>query len=138
MQDKMQLLRRWDNDHVWHPFTAMSAYVDESAPIIVEADGFDLIDVDGHRYLDGISSLWCNVHGHRVPKIDTAIKRQIERVSHSTLLGLSSDISIELAHALIQQLPDGLNRVFYSDSGATSVEIALKLAYQFHHQKPTP
>lgn len=131
-------LRQWDNAHVWHPFTAMSAYVEEAAPIIADADGFDLIDADGQRYLDGISSLWCNVHGHRVPEIDDAIRQQLDRVGHSTLLGLSGETSIRLAKALIDCTPDNLSRVFYSDSGSTTVEVALKLAYQYHHQKQNP
>lgn len=129
-------LRDWDNAHVWHPFAPMSAYVTENAPIIVRGEGFDLIDSDGCRYLDGISSLWCNVHGHTVPAIDAAVKEQLSRVSHSTLLGLSGEPSIRLARALVQRAPAGLNKVFYSDSGATTVEVALKMAYQFHRQKP--
>ena len=128
-------LRRWDNDHVWHPFTPMSAHTAEETPIITESDGFDLIDTNGQRYLDGISSLWCNVHGHRVPEIDKAVRDQLDRVGHTTLLGLSSDVSIELARRLVEITPSGLNKVFYSDSGATAVEVALKLAYQFHQQK---
>lgn len=131
-------LREWDNTCVWHPFTAMSAYATEQAPIITDADGFDLIDVEGRRYLDGISSLWCNLHGHRVPEIDQAVKQQIDRVSHSTLLGLSSDTSIRLAKALVDCTPQSLTKVFYSDSGSTAVEVALKLAYQYHHQKADP
>ncbi len=131
-------LRDWDNAHIWHPFTAMSAYVDEGAPIIVRGEGFDLIDSDGRRYLDGISSLWCNVHGHCVAEVDEAIREQLGKVSHSTLLGLSSEVSIRLAKALVDITPSPLTRVFYSDSGATSVEVALKLAYQYHQQKPSP
>lgn len=131
-------LRSWDNAHVWHPFTAMSAYVDEHAPVITDADGFDLIDVNGNRYLDGISSLWCNVHGHRVPEIDDAIRTQLNRVGHSTLLGLSSEVSIRLAKALVDITPVNLTKVFYSDSGATAVEVALKLTYQYHQQKAEP
>jgi adenosylmethionine-8-amino-7-oxononanoate aminotransferase len=129
------LLREWDNQFLWHPFTPMLAYRDEGAPIIEAADGFFLIDVNGRRYLDGISSLWCNVHGHRVPEIDRAIREQLDRVSHSTLLGLSSVPSIELARELVARAPRGLTKVFYSDSGATSVEVALKIAYQYHAQK---
>jgi adenosylmethionine-8-amino-7-oxononanoate aminotransferase len=129
-------LRDWDNSHVWHPFTPMSAYLKEQAPIIVRGEGFDLIDADGHRYLDGISSLWCNVHGHTVAAIDEAVREQVGRISHTTLLGLSSEPSIRLARALTQRAPAGLNKVFYSDSGATTVEVALKMAYQFHRQKP--
>lgn len=129
-------LRQWDNDHLWHPFTPMQAWREEYAPIIASADGFFLIDVEGKRYLDGISSLWCNVHGHRVPEIDEAIRAQLDRVAHSTLLGLGSAPSIELARELVTRVPQGLNKVFYSDSGATAVEVAVKIAYQYHAQKP--
>ena len=129
-------LRDWDNAHVWHPFTAMEAYRDEAAPIIEAGDGFEVIDVEGRRYLDGTSSLWCNVHGHRVPEIDQAIRDQLGRIGHSTLLGLSSPPSIELARMLVERVPAGLTKVFYSDSGATAVEAALKIAVQFHRQKP--
>ena len=128
-------LRQLDNDHVWHPFTAMSAYRDESAPIIVEADGFHLTDTDGRRYLDGHSSLWCNIHGHRVSAIDAAIRKQLDRVAHSTLLGLANEPSIELAAELVRRTPAGLNKVFYADCGAAGVEVALKIAFQYHCQK---
>ena len=115
-----ETLRSWDNEHVWHPFTPMSAYVQEQAPIIVRGEGFDLIDVEGHRYLDGISSLWCNVHGHSVPEIDAAVREQLGKVAHTTLLGLSSEPSIRLARGLVQRAPSGLSKVFYSDSGTTT------------------
>jgi adenosylmethionine-8-amino-7-oxononanoate aminotransferase len=128
-------LRDWDNNCLWHPFTPMSAWVHEQSPIIARADGYELIDVDGRRFLDGISSLWCSVHGHRVPEIDDAIREQLGRVAHSTLLGLASEPSIRLAKALVDRAPRGLTRVFYSDSGATTVEVALKMAYQYHRQK---
>ncbi|MFY8058034.1 MAG: aminotransferase class III-fold pyridoxal phosphate-dependent enzyme, partial [Planctomycetaceae bacterium] len=128
-------LRDWDNDCLWHPFTPMSAWIKEQAPIITASDGFFLQDTEGRRYLDGISSLWCNVHGHRVPEIDAAIRSQLDHVAHSTLLGLASEPSIRLARALIDRAPAGLSRVFYSDSGATTVEVALKMAYQYHRQK---
>lgn len=130
------LLRQWDNEHVWHPFAPMQAYREERAPIIAAAEGFELIDVEGRRYLDGISSLWCNVHGHRVPEIDRAIREQLDRVAHTTLLGLSSVPSIELAKQLVDRTPPGLNKVFYSDSGATAVEAALKIVYQYQRQRP--
>ncbi|MBC7965311.1 MAG: adenosylmethionine--8-amino-7-oxononanoate transaminase [Fuerstia sp.] len=136
LQDSANILRQWDNDHVWHPFTPMAAWIDEHAPIIVRGEGFELIDVDGQRYLDGISSLWCNVHGHTVPAIDLAVSDQLQKVAHSTLLGLASEPSIRLARALVERAPAGLTKVFFSDSGATSVEVALKMAYQFHRQKP--
>jgi|GEM_PF-458022 len=128
-------LRALDNAHVWHPFTAMSAFVDEHAPIITHADGFHLFDADGRQYLDGHSSLWCNVHGHRVPEIDAAIREQLNQVAHSTLLGLSNIPSIELAAALVERAPAGLHKVFYADCGAAGVEAALKIAWQYHRQK---
>lgn len=128
-------LRHWDNECVWHPFTPMSAHREEIAPIIERGDGFHLVDIEGRRYLDGISSLWCNVHGHRVPEIDAAVRDQLDRVAHTTLLGMGSVPSIELAKRLTDIVPPGLTKVFYSDSGATAVEAALKIAYQYHRQK---
>lgn len=128
-------LRAADNQFVWHPFTPMQAFVEEQAPIIQRGEGFYLFDTEGNRYLDGISSLWCNVHGHQVPRIDQAIRDQLDQVAHSTMLGLSNVPAIELADRLVQLTPPGLSRVFYSDSGATAVEVALKLAFQFHQQK---
>jgi len=122
-----------DHRHVWHPFTQMQDWLGEE-PLIVDAgDGPYLVDTLGNRYLDGVSSLWCNVHGHRVPEIDEAIRLQLGRIAHSTLLGLASTASIECAEALAAIVPRGLTRVFFSDAGATAVEIALKVAYQ-HHQ----
>ena len=124
-----------DNAAVWHPFTAMSEYREENAPIIVEAEGFHLVDADGRRYLDGHSSLWCNIHGHRVPAIDAAIRDQLNHVAHSTLLGLANVPSIELAAELIRRSPHGLQKVFYSDCGAAGVEVALKIAFQYYQQR---
>lgn len=131
-------LRQLDRTHVWHPFTPMLEYGTEETPVIVSGDGFELIDSDGNRYLDGHSSLWCNVHGHRVPAIDAAIRQQLDRVAHSTLLGLAGQPSIELAAELVQRVPGKLPHVFYSDSGATAVEAALKIAWQYHRQKSRP
>ena len=135
MENDTTTLRDWDKAHVWHPFTPMQSWQDEDAPIIESADGFSLIDTEGRRYLDGVSSLWCNVHGHRVSEIDNAIRQQLDRIGHTTLLGLASPPSIELAKMLVDRAPDGLTRVFYSDSGSTAVEVAVKLAYQYHAQK---
>lgn len=131
-------LRQWDNEHLWHPFAPMQAFREEEVPIIERGEGFHLFDVEGNRYLDGISSLWCNVHGHQVPEIDQAIIDQVGKISHTTLLGLASPPSIELAKQLVEISPPGLNKVFYSDSGSTAVEAALKMAFQFHQQKPQP
>jgi adenosylmethionine-8-amino-7-oxononanoate aminotransferase len=127
--------RLWKSDHthLWHPFTQMQDWLREEPLIVDEAEGVYLVDTLGNRYLDGVSSLWCNVHGHRVPELDDALRRQLTRVAHSTLLGLASTASIECAEALAAIAPPGLTRVFFSDAGATAVEIALKMAFQ-HHQ----
>jgi adenosylmethionine-8-amino-7-oxononanoate aminotransferase len=122
-----------DHRHLWHPFTQMQDWLGEEPLVIDSADGVHLVDTLGKRYLDGVSSLWCNVHGHRVPEIDAAVKDQLTRVAHTTLLGLASTASIECAEELLRWTPKGLTRVFFSDAGATAVEIALKMAFQ-HHQ----
>ena len=127
-------LREADRRHVWHPFTQMQGWCTEDAPIIERAEGSELIDTDGNRYLDGTSALWCNVHGHRHPYIDAAVRDQLERVAHSTMLGLTHPPAIELAERLVGIAPEGLTRVFYSDSGSTAVEIALKMAFQYWQQ----
>lgn len=124
-------LRRLDKAHLWHPFTPMSLWMESEPLVITAAEGMYLIDSDGNRYLDGVSSLWCNVHGHRVPEIDQAIRRQLDRVAHSTMLGLASEPAIVFADRLLKVVPGNLKRVFYSDSGATAVEIALKIAVQY-------
>jgi adenosylmethionine---8-amino-7-oxononanoate aminotransferase len=127
-----------DRTHLWHPFTQQQGWVEEEPLIVDRAEGTDLIDVDGRRYIDGVSSLWCNVHGHRHPRIDAALREQLESVAHSTLLGLSHRPAIELAQRLVEIAPPGLQRVFYSDSGSTATEIALKMAFQFWRQNGEP
>lgn len=122
-------------DPIWYPFTQMKEFLTDSPLSIQSAQGCWLIDEQGNRYLDGVSSLWANIHGHRHPKIDAAIKEQLGRVAHSTMLGLTHAGGIELARRLVALAPDSLNRVFYSDSGATAVEIALKMAYQYWQLK---
>jgi adenosylmethionine-8-amino-7-oxononanoate aminotransferase len=131
-------LEQWDRDHVWHPFTPMQAYAAEKPLIIERAHGCFLVDLDGREYIDGVSSLWCNVHGHAVPELDDAIRGQLERVAHSTLLGLANVPAVMLARRLVQLAPGGLTRVFYSDDGATAVEVALKMAFQYWRQCPKP
>jgi adenosylmethionine-8-amino-7-oxononanoate aminotransferase len=126
---------RLDHDHLWHPFTQQQGWTEEEPLVIERGEGCWLIDAEGNRYLDGHSSLWCNVHGHRHPTIDRAIRDQIDRVSHSTMLGLSHPGAAELAARLVAIAPPGLSRVFYSDSGATAAEIALKMAFQYHQQR---
>jgi adenosylmethionine-8-amino-7-oxononanoate aminotransferase len=127
-----ETLVAWDHAHLWHPFTQMADWLGEEPLVIAEAEGCMLVDTRGRRYLDGVSSLWCNVHGHRHPALDAALRAQLGRVAHTTLLGLGNVPSIELAHALMGVLPPGLTRVFYSDAGATAVEAALRLALQYH------
>jgi adenosylmethionine---8-amino-7-oxononanoate aminotransferase len=128
-------LKHSDHTYLWHPFTQMQEWMDADPCIIGRGDGHYLIDVHGRKYLDGVSSLWCNVQGHRVREIDDAIKDQLDRIAHSTFLGLSHVPGIQLAQKLIAIAPKGLRRVFYSDSGATAVEIALKMAVQYWHLK---
>jgi len=120
-----------DKKYLWHPFTPMKQWLESSPIIIEEARGCYLKDIYGRWYLDGVSSLWVNIHGHRRKEIDNAIKTQIEKVSHTTLLGLANIPSIELAERLVQITPQGLSKVFYSDNGSTAVEISLKMAYQY-------
>ena len=128
-------LAELDKKYLWHPFTQMADWEKEDILIIEKAEGCYLIDTEGRRYLDGVSSLWCNVHGHRVKEIDDAIRDQLDKVAHTTFLGLSNVPAIELAQELISIAPQGLTRVFYSDSGSEAVEIALKMAYQYWQQK---
>jgi len=135
MNELTKKLTELDKRYLWHPFTQMSSWLEAEPVIIDSAEGFHLIDTEGRRYIDGVSSLWCNVHGHRVKEIDDAIKTQMHKVSHSTLLGLGQTKSIELAQKLIEIAPPGMKKVFYSDSGATAVEIALKMAYQYFQNK---
>lgn len=109
---------------------------EQEDPLIIErGKGSYLIDNDGKKYLDGTSSIWVNLHGHRHPALDRALKKQIDKIAHSTLLGLSNQPAIELAQALIKIVPKGLARVFYSDNGSTAVEVALKMAVQYWRQR---
>ncbi len=128
-------LARLDRRHLWHPFTQQQGWTSEPGPIIERAEGTTLFDTDGRSYIDGVSSLWCNVHGHRHPVIDAAIRSQLDRVAHSTMLGLTHAPAIELASRLCELAPAGLTRVFYSDSGSTAVEVALKMAFQWWAQR---
>ncbi|HBR18214.1 MAG TPA: adenosylmethionine--8-amino-7-oxononanoate transaminase [Deltaproteobacteria bacterium] len=128
-------LEKIGKKHLWHPFTQMREWERETPLIIERGEGNYLIDTNGRKYFDGTSSLWVNVHGHRKKEINDAIKKQIDKISHSTLLGLGNVPSIELAEKLVQIAPKGLTKVFYSDNGSTAVEIALKMAYQYWEQQ---
>ncbi|HYA27057.1 MAG TPA: adenosylmethionine--8-amino-7-oxononanoate transaminase [Thermodesulfovibrionales bacterium] len=140
-----------DKKYIWHPFTQMKDWQDETPVIISEARDCFLRDIYGNWYLDGVSSLWVNVHGHRKKEIDEAIKTQLDRVAHSTMLGLSNVPAIKLAErltevvsqSLVDSRKDGPSipplakgtegglKVFYSDNGSTAVEVALKMAFQY-------
>jgi adenosylmethionine-8-amino-7-oxononanoate aminotransferase len=124
-----------DRTFLWHPFTQQRGWEHEEPLIIERGEGTDLLDTRGRRYIDGVSSLWCNVHGHSHPRIDAAIRDQLDRVAHSTMLGLSHPAAIDLARRLVEIAPPGLRRVFYSDSGSSAAEIALKMAFQYWHQR---
>ena len=128
-----------DRRCLWHPFTQQQSWEGDEPPIVIEhAEGTNLYDTDGRAYIDGVSSLWCNVHGHRHPDIDQAITSQLGRVAHSTMLGLSHEPAVTLAERLLALAPHGLSRVFYSESGSTAVEIALKMAFQWWRQRGEP
>src|SRR5574337_764075 len=135
MASRSHRLRQDDKRYAWHPFTQMQDWLQECHPIIERGEGSYLIDVDGRRYLDGVSSLWVTVHGHRHAAIDRAIRAQLGKVAHTTFLGLSHPQAIELAKALVRITPKGLTKVFYSDNGSTAVEIALKMAFQYWQQR---
>ena len=149
-QERHQRLAALDRAHVWHPFTQMQTWLEPmpgDEPLIIDhARGCWLFDTLGRKYLDAVSSLWVNVHGHHRPEIDSAIKLQLESVAHTTLLGLGSPPSIELAAELVRRAPraglapgeTGLTKVFYSDDGSTAVEVALKMAFQHWKQRGKP
>lgn len=135
---QIQHLKDLDRSMVWHPFTQMQDYANENPVIITKGNGVYLEDIDGKTYLDGYASVWCNVHGHRVPQIDQAIKDQLNHIAHATFLGTSNVPAIQLAEKLVQLTPSGLEKVFYSDNGATAVEIAIKMAFQYWQQCEQP
>jgi adenosylmethionine---8-amino-7-oxononanoate aminotransferase len=124
-----------DRDHVWHPFTQQQAWCEEEPLMIERGEGSYLVAGDGRRYIDGVSSLWCTVHGHAHGGIDAAVAAQLGKVAHTTMLGLSHPSAAELAARLVELTPPGLSRVFYSESGSTAVEIALKMAFQYQQQR---
>jgi len=131
-------IKSYDLDYIWHPFTQMKEYKEDEPIVIEDSDGVYLIDSDGNRYIDGVSSLWVNIHGHKVKKIDEAIKKQIDKIAHSTLLGVTNPSASILAKKLIDIAPEGLKKIFYSSDGSSAVEVALKMAFQYWLLKNKP
>ena len=125
----------WDKKYLWHPFTQMKDFVNEEPLIIKDGRGVILRDINGNEYIDGISSMWCNIHGHRRKEIDNAIKDQLDKVAHTTLLGMSNIPSAKLAKRLVEITPEGLNKVFYSDNGSNAIEVAIKMVFQYWQYK---
>jgi adenosylmethionine-8-amino-7-oxononanoate aminotransferase len=128
-------LQEYDQNYVWHPFTQMRDWEAEPPIVITRGEGCYLIDSDGNRYLDGVASVWTNVHGHCRREINDAIKRQVDRIEHSTQLGLANDQAAILAKRLVEIAPTGLCKVFYSDNGSTAVEIGIKMAFQYQQHR---
>jgi adenosylmethionine-8-amino-7-oxononanoate aminotransferase len=131
-------LEAFDDAYLWHPFTPQSVYREEEPLLIERGEGHYLIDVDGRRYLDGVASLWCNLFGHRKREIDDAIRGQLDKIAHATLLGHASVPAVLLAKRLADLAPRGLDKVFFSDDGSTAVEVAIKMALQFWQQTGAP
>lgn len=125
------LLKQYDQKYVWHPFTQMKEWESTPPVVITKGEGSWLIDSENNRYLDGVGAIWTNVHGHCHPFINNAIKEQVDRLEHSTLLGLASEKPAILAKKLIDIAPTGMAKVFYSDNGSTAVEIGIKMAFQY-------
>lgn len=128
-------LQDYDRRYVWHPFTQMKEWEADTPIVIERGEGSYLIDTDGKRYLDGVASIWTNVHGHCKKEINEAVKAQVDRLEHSTLLGLANDKSAILAKRLVDIAPSGLCKVFYSDNGSTAVEIGVKMAFQYQQHR---
>ncbi len=133
--NRTEWLRQKDRESIWHPFTQMADW-EKDAPLVIErGEGNTLIDTEGRKYFDGVSSLWVNLFGHRRKEIDAAIRSQLDRLAHSTFLGLSHVPAVELSERLLTVAPEGFSRVFYSDNGSTAMEIAIKMALQYWQQK---
>ena len=130
-----KILEKWDKEYFWHPFTQMKVYREEENIIFERGEGVYLYDVYGRKYIDAISSLWCNVHGHNHPKLNQAVIDQLKKVAHTTTLGSSNVPAILLAKKLVEISPEGLTKVFYSEDGAEAVEIAIKMAYHYWKNK---
>lgn len=133
-----QTLQEYDRRYVWHPFTQMREWEEDAPLVIVRGEGSWLIDSDGNRWLDGVASIWTNVHGHCKREINEAVKAQVDRLEHSTQLGLANDQAAILARRLVEIAPPGIAKVFYSDNGSTAMEVAIKMAFQYWQHRGRP
>jgi len=136
--DEISRLIKNDRQFLWHPFTQMRDWCEEEPLIIASGNGALLRDVGGRDYIDGVASIWANVHGHCRDEIDRAVRDQLSKISHTTLLGLANVPAIKLARKLVEIAPPPLSRVFYSDNGSTAVEVAVKMAFQYWQQRTDP
>jgi adenosylmethionine-8-amino-7-oxononanoate aminotransferase len=136
LKSRPEVLRDLDLHNLWHPFTQHQVWCEEEPLIIERGEGFRLVDIDGRSYLDGVSSLWCNVHGHGDPDLLLALHEQVDMLCHSTLLGLSHRPILELTKRLLKVVPKNLSRAFYSDSGSAAVEAALRMSVEWWQKKP--
>ncbi len=128
-------LEEWDKEYFWHPFTQMKVYREKKNVIVERGEGVYIYDINGNKYLDGVSSLWCNVHGHNHPKLNRAIEEQLKKIAHFTTLGASNIPAIVFARNLVEITPPKLTKVFYSEDGAEAMEIAIKIAYHYWHNR---
>jgi len=135
MEFSREELVKWDKEYFWHPFTQMKVYRQEDNLIFERSEGVYLYDIYGRKYIDAISSLWCNVHGHNHPRLNNALVKQLCKVAHTTTLGSSNIPAIVLAKRLVDVTPSCLTKVFYSEDGAEANEIALKMAYHYFYNK---
>jgi Adenosylmethionine-8-amino-7-oxononanoate aminotransferase len=129
--ESLMFLESTDRTYFWHPFTQMKVYEEEGGIIFERGEGVYLYDIYGNKYIDAISSLWCNIHGHNHPKLNQALINQLNKVAHTTTLGNSNVPAIMLAKKLVDITPSCLERVFYSEDGAEAMEIAIKLSYHY-------
>lgn len=136
--EQITQLKQWDQEYVWHPFTQMQDYMQQDPLIVSHGEGAYLYDIEGGKYFDGNSSLWLNTFGHCHETINAAIKRQLDTIAHSTMLGLANVPATMLAKRLVEITPPGLDKVFYSDNGSTAGEIAIKMAFQYWQQQDPP
>jgi adenosylmethionine-8-amino-7-oxononanoate aminotransferase len=129
-------LLAYDREHVWHPYAALPA---ATAPLAIEsARGVRLRLADGRELIDGMASWWCAIHGYRHARLDAAVQDQLARMAHVMFGGLTHAPAVELARTLIALTPDGLEHVFFADSGSVSVEVAIKMALQYQRSRGRP